>query len=125
LTHYIVQHIGLDINFHHPRGSGLKLADEVVELYESDKEHAEIFTQVSSGTTFSQVEILSWFLLQTRTEIQDHLPMESRQKQNGDVFMTFPIRFKPGTFHMPTEDGNVDLSQLKLMCKITISDRDG
>lgn len=120
---YEVEHVGLDVDFHHPHGRGLKLATETISAFEAQREHAEIFVQNSSGTGFSCDEILNWFLLQTRTTIADHLPAEARSKPGHHVMLTVPIRFEPGTFYMATEEGNVDLSALKLMCKVTITAR--
>ncbi|MBF0248767.1 MAG: hypothetical protein HQL36_11975 [Alphaproteobacteria bacterium] len=119
-----VLHIGMDMDFHHPRGRDLKLAAEVVDAFEHAREHAEIFVQNSSGTAFSADELLDWFLLQSQTTIADHLPPATLEKAEepggGDVFVTFPIRFQPDAFHMRTEDGPQDLSALKLMARVTI-----
>ena len=118
-----VEHVGLDVDFHHPQGRNLKLAYSVVSAFEADREHAEIFIQNSSGLGFSCDEILSWFLLQTGTTLAQHLPTEALNKGSGAVLLTVPIRFEAGTFHMATEAGDVDLAALKLMCKVRISRR--
>ena len=120
-----VEHVGLDVDFHHPQGRGLKLSPETISAFEAEREHAEIFVQTSSGTGFSCDEILNWFLLQTQTTLADHLPVEARTKPGQHVMLTVPIRFEPGTFYMATEEGNVDLSALKLMCKVTVIQRNG
>jgi len=120
-----VTHIGFEMAFHHPRGGDLNPADSVIEAYEADKEHAEIFVQNATGTAFSQVEILNWFLLQTRTTLAEHLPPQALKKDSGPVLLTVPIRFKPGTFHMQTEAGTQDLSHLKLMCKVMVQHGEG
>ncbi|PHS76525.1 MAG: hypothetical protein COB59_11060 [Rhodospirillaceae bacterium] len=121
MSPYTVEHIGLDMAFHHPRGANLKLADAVIEAYETDKEHAEIFVQTATDTAFSPVEILNWFLMQTQTTISDHLPKNTRPSEGHPVLMTFPIRFEIGTFSLQTEAGKTDLSHLKLMCKISLN----
>jgi len=122
-----VQHIGLDMDFHHPQGRDLKLDDAVIEAFETERENAEIFIQNASGTAFSTEELLSWFLLQTGTTLADQLPQSALaaalEKGEGHVFMTFPIRFEPGVFHMITIDGAQDLSALKVMSKVTIHKR--
>jgi len=118
---YAVEHIGLDMAFHHPRGSSLKLANEVIEIYETDKEHAEIFVQTATDTAFSPVEMLNWFLMQTKTTVADHFPKGTQPSEGHPVLMTFPIRFENGTFTLKTEEGATDLSHLKLMCKITLN----
>ena len=118
-----VQHIGLDMTFHHPKGRDLGLDAAVIEAFESEREHAEIFIQNATGTAFSTEELLSWFLLQTGTTLADQLPKSALDKGEGHVFVTFPIRFEPGVFHMITEEGAQDLSALKVMSKVTIHKR--
>ena len=122
---FTVEHVGLDVDFYHPEGRTLKLADTVVEAFEAERENAEIFVQSASGTAFSCDEILSWFLLQTATTLAQHLPAQALDKGAGEVLLTVPIRFQPGTFHMNTEAGDVDLSALKLMCKVGFQRRNG
>lgn len=124
-SRFHVTHIGFEMAFHHALGADLNPAADVIEAYEADKEHAEIFVQNSSGTAFSQAEILNWFLLQTRTTLDEHLPPQALEADAGPVLLTVPIRFKPGTFHMQTEAGIQDLSHLKLMCKVTAQSRKG
>lgn len=118
-----VQHIGLDMSFHHPKGRDIGLDAAVVESFESEREHAEIFIQNASGTAFSTEELLNWFLLQSQTTLADNLPKGALDKGEGHVFVTFPIRFEKGTFHMFTEFGALDLSALKVMTKVTINKR--
>ena len=124
-----VEHIGMDMDFHHPRGRDLGLDASVVEAFELEREHAEIFIQNASGTAFSADELLDWFLLQTGTTLADHLPQGALDKaeQTGQtqVYVPFPIRFEPGNFSMRTEDGIQDLSALKLMAKVTLHKRGG
>jgi hypothetical protein len=120
-----VEHVGLDVDFYHPQGRSLKLADGVIEAFEAQREDAEIFVQNSSGTGFSCDEMLSWFLLQTRTTLAAHLPPQALERGHGQVMLTVPIRFEPRTFHMSTETGEVDLCALKLMCKVTLVPRNG
>lgn len=120
-----VEHVGLDVDFYHPQGRSLKLADRVIEAFETLREDAEIFVQSSSGTGFSCDEMLSWFLLQTGTTLAAHVPPQALERGHGHVMLTVPIRFEPGAFHMNTEDGDVDLSALKLMCKVTLVPRNG
>ena len=122
---FVVEHVGLDVNFHHPQGNTLKLAAEVVTAFEATREDAEIFVQHASGTSFSCDEILSWFLLQTGTTLADHLPLHTLNVGTGQVMLTVPIRFEQGQFYMATEVGDVDLSALKLMCKVNITRRNG
>lgn len=123
-THtFEVEHIGLDMTFHHPKGRDLRLAPDVVEAFETERENAEIFIQNASGTGFSTEELLSWFLLQSGTSLAEQLPKTALEKGEGHVFVTFPIRFEKGTFHMQTEEGPQDLSALKLMSKITVHKR--
>jgi len=123
VSSYTVEHIALDIAFYHPCSTDLPIAEEVVEIYEVQKEHAEIFTQKETGVTFSQVEILNWFLMQTQTTIADHLP--KAPNDDKPKFITFPIRFEPNTFSMQTAEGEQDLSHLKLMCKVILLNTDG
>ncbi len=122
-----VQHIGLDMDFHHPKGRNLRLDEKVVEQFETDREHAEIFIQNASGDGFSTEELLSWFLLQTGTTLAQHVPQkalkDALEKGKGHVFVTFPIRFEQNTFHMITEEGPQDLSALKVMSKVIIQRR--
>ncbi|MCW8916531.1 MAG: hypothetical protein OQK24_11860 [Magnetovibrio sp.] len=123
-----VQHIGLDMDFHHPKGRNLRLDDKVVEQFETDREHAEIFIQNASGDSFSTEELLSWFLLQTQTTLAQHVPQkalkDALETGSGHVFVTFPIRFEANTFHMITEEGPQDISALKVMSKVTIQRRE-
>ncbi|MBL4692835.1 MAG: hypothetical protein JKY92_05845 [Magnetovibrio sp.] len=120
MAQYSVEHIALDMEFYHEHSSTLRPASHVVKAFEHDKEHAEIFMQKKTGTAFSQVEILNWFLLQTQTTIADHLPKNSPENSpENPIFLAFPIRFKENTFSVQTEEGEQDLSHLKLMCKIT------
>lgn len=118
-----VQHIGLDMEFYHPKGRDVGLAPDVVEAFESEREHAEIFIQNTSGDAFSTEELLSWFLLQTRTTLADQLPPTALEKDEGHVFVTFPIRFEQGVFHMLTEFGAQDLAALKVMTKVSFQKR--
>lgn len=127
-----VEHVGLDVDFYHPEGRNLKFAEAVVEAFEHERENAEIFVQSATGTGFSCDEILSWFLLQTDTTLAQHLPPHALDKaaadkdgSAGEVLLTVPIRFEPGMFHMATEAGEVDLSALKLMCRVTPRRRNG
>jgi len=126
---FVVQHIGLDMDFHHPKGRQLGMAPETIEKFESEREHAEIFIQSASGTAFSTEELLNWFLLQTGKSLAENLPAaaldKGRASGSGHVFVTFPIRFEEGVFHMQTEDGPQDLSGLKMMAKVTFAHRDG
>lgn len=122
---FTVTHIGFEMAFHHPKGADLNPALSVIEAYEADKEHAEIFVQNTTGTAFSQAEILNWFLLQTRTTLAEHLPPQALEFGAEPVLLTVPIRFKPGTFHMQTEDGAQDMSHLKLMCKVNVQHGEG
>lgn len=119
-----VEHIGLDMDFYHPKGRKLGLAPETVEQFERDREHGEIFIQNASGTAYSTEEMLSWFLLQTGTTLADNLPGEKLQDPPGHLFVTFPIRFEQGTFHMLTEDGPQDLSGLRVMTKVSFRRQD-
>lgn len=119
-----VQHIGLDMTFHHPKGRDLSLDAKVIEAFEKDRENAEIFIQNASGTAFSTEEMLSWFLLQSGTSLADQLPKSALEKGEGHVFVTFPIRFEKGVFHMITVEGAQDLSALKVMSKVTIHKRE-
>lgn len=120
-----VEHVGLDVEFYHPQGRNLKLADAVVEAFEKDREDAEIFVQCSSGLVFSCDEILNWFLLQTGTTLARHLPPHTLERGQGQVMLTVPIRFERNTFRMSTEAGDEDLCALKLMCKVTVARRNG
>lgn len=122
---FAVEHVGVDVDFYHPEGRNLKFADAVVDAFEAERENAEIFVQNASGDGFSCDEILSWYLLQTSTTLAEHLPPQALKKGEGPVLLTVPIRFEPDTFHMATEAGDVDLSALKLMCKVTIRRRNG
>lgn len=123
-THtFDVEHVGVDLNFHHPKGPNLEPAAEVVEAFEQDREHAEIFIQNSSGTAFSCDEILDWFLLQSQTTLADHVPPGALDKDGAKVMLTVPIRLEPGTFHMHTREGDADMSALKLLCKVTVHAR--
>lgn len=123
-THrFDVEHVGVDLDFHHPRGADLNPAPEVVEAFERAREDAEIFIQNSTGTAFSCDEILDWFLLQSRTTLADHMPPGVLDKGEGRVMLAVPIRLEPGTFHMHTEAGDVDLAALKLLCKVTVHPR--
>lgn len=125
-THlFDVEHVGVDIDFYHPKGRDLALAPDVVASFLQAREDAEIFIQNSSATQFSSDEILNWYLLQSQTTLAAHLPQEALDKDHGAVLLTLPIRFAPDTFHMLTEDGNVDLKALKVMCKVTITRRNG
>ena len=119
MTEYTIEHIGIDMAFHDPRSASLKLDDTIIEAYEMQKELAEIFVQTATDTAFNQIEILNWFLMQTQTTISDHLPNGGLSSNDPPVLMTFPIRFEPKTFTMLTQDGAMDLSHLKLMCKIS------
>lgn len=118
MSRYRIEHIALDMAFHNQGRAQISPAAAVVEAFEGDKEHAEIFIQTATNESFSQIEILNWFLLQTRTTIADHLP-PGAFATDKPVFVTFPVRFEPGTFHMQTTAGIGDISHLKLMCKVT------
>lgn len=120
-----VEHIGLDADFYHPKGRDLKLAPEVVAAFEDAREDAEIFVQNSTRTAFSCDELLNWFLIQSRSDLARHLPPALLKRGEGQVLLTVPIRFKPDTFHMLTEEGPQDLAGVKLMCKVTVRPAQG
>ena len=117
---FAVEHIGFEADFHHSKGKKLALSESVISAFESEKDDAEIFIQNASSTPFSSDEILSWFLLQTNTSLDKHLPADALERSGGDVFVTFPIRFEEGVFHMETVEGNVDLRLLNLLVKVSI-----
>ena len=116
---FVAEHIGFEADFHHALGKKLTLSESVISAFEAKKDDAEIFIQNASGTPFSSDEILSWFLLQTNTNMDKHLPNDALER-GGDVFVTFPIRFEEGVFHMETVEGNVDLRLLNLLVKVSI-----
>ncbi|MDH5187414.1 MAG: hypothetical protein OEW37_00495 [Rhodospirillaceae bacterium] len=117
---FAVQHIGFEADFYHPLGKGLTLSENVVSAFEDEKDDAEIFIQTASNTHFSSDEILSWFLLQTNTSLDGHIPPDALERGGGDIFVTFPIRFDEGVFHMETLQGNVALRALSLLVKVSI-----
>ena len=117
---FAAEHIGFEADFHHLQGKELALSAGVISTFEAEKDDAEIFIQNASGTPFSSDEILSWFLLQTNASLDKHLPQDALERGGGDVFVTFPIRFEEGVFHMETVEGNVDLRLLNLLVKISI-----
>lgn len=115
-THrFRVEHIGFEADFYHAQGKNLKLGTATVERYEMEKDDAEIFVQHASDTAFNSDEILSWFLLQTNTTLADHLPQNASDQP---VFVTFPIRFDRGVFHMDTQQGSQDLRALNLLVRV-------
>lgn len=123
-----VVHIGMDMEFYHELGRDLNLTEDTYESFDEDRENAQIFVQNSTGTAFSCDEILNWYLIQSRTNLDRHLPPHAlegaREKGEYMIFVTFPIRFKPGMFHMATVEGEQDLSHLKLLVQITAKRRD-
>lgn len=112
-----VEHVGLEADFDHPKGRNLALSGDTAHAFEQDREHADIFTQVSTGALFSTTDMLNWFLLQSDSQLEDHLAATAGAS-NRPVLLTIPIRFGPEPFTMETVDGVVALRGLKLLLRI-------
>ncbi len=114
-----INHLGFQAEYYHPDSDSLELPRQTVDLYENKKEEAEIFIHNADGGGFNSRELLHWFLIQTGTELTDHLPNGAEKVDGGPVFVTFPIRFRENTFHMITDAGTTDLKALGLFVTVT------
>ncbi len=114
-----IDHLGFQAEYYHPDGEGLELPHETIDLYENNKEEAEIFIHNDDGLGFNSRELLHWFLIQTGTQLADHLPSAAKKGDGGASFVTFPIRFRENTFHMMTDAGATDLKALSLLVAVT------
>jgi len=115
-----INHIGLDIDFYHPESDTLKLPQETENLYGIDKEKAAIFTETASGLDYSSEEMLEWYFSQSKKTLAEHLPhRNSSDVQPPRMAVIFPIQFPPNTFHIMTEQGNVDIKTLRLAVEVS------
>ncbi|MEE9545011.1 MAG: hypothetical protein V3V55_05400 [Rhodospirillales bacterium] len=119
---FMLHHIGFEADYHHPDSGNLQLSRQTVDAYENEKGGAEIFFQNATGEGFSSQHLLDWFLAQTRTTIADYLPPDGAVKEGG-CYVTLPIKFQEGHFHMMTAAGAADLKTLKLYVRITVRPR--
>lgn len=115
-----VKHIGFEVKYHHPDSDALELPPATVDHYENKKEKARIFIQSGEEEAFSSVELLEWFLLQTKTSLTDHLPKDAGEWQDGRCFVAFPMRFPENMFHMTTSAGRTGMKSLKLLIQVTV-----
>lgn len=110
----IVQHLGFDADFHHPKGRDLKLSERVVDAYENAKERARIFLDVADATAIDAPEVLKRF---GRTGLRERLEEHEKQSPGGGM-VTLPIAFPEGVLRMETEDGLRDVRLLTLIVRI-------
>jgi len=115
-----VEHLGFEAKYYHPDSDSLDLPGATVDLYENHKDQARIFIQNVTGDAFSSAELLDWFLLQTQTRLDEHLPENAGEGDAMRCFVTFPMRFPEGMFHMATNAGNTDMKSLKLLIQVTL-----
>jgi len=115
-----VKHIGLDIDYYHDESETLKLPSETQDLYGVDKEKAALFTETASGLDYSSEEMLEWYFTQSSKSLAEHLPPRSgSDKQPPRTAIIFPIQFPPGTFHIMTDRGTVDIKTLRLAVEVS------
>jgi hypothetical protein len=118
---YVISHIGLDIDFYHPQSDQLKLPRETEDLYAIDKEKAALFTETASGLDFSSEEMLEWYFTHSKKTLDEHLPKRGNSDaQPPRQAIIFPIQFPPGTFHIMTEQGAVDIKALRLAIEVSV-----
>jgi len=115
-----IEHLGFEAKYYHPDSDSLDLPGATVDLYENQKEQARIFIQSEPNEPFSSAELLEWFLLQTKTELTAHLPEDAGNDDKKHCFVTFPMRFPEGMFHMETNAGNTGMKALKLLIRVTL-----
>lgn len=120
MKQHVIKHIGLDIEFHHPDSDKIKLPVETENLYAIDKEKAAIFTETASGMDFNSEEILDWYFTQSTKTLAEHMPKQpNSDKPPPRVAIIFPIQFPPGTFHIMTDRGAVDIKALRLAVAVS------
>ncbi|MBO33691.1 MAG: hypothetical protein CMM74_12070 [Rhodospirillaceae bacterium] len=115
---FTLHHIGFETDYYYHDSGNLQLSTQTIDSYENKKEGAEIFFQNATGEGFSSQHMLAWFLTQSRTTIADHLPPPGKIKA-GRCYLTLPIKFQEGHFHMMTASGVADLKTLKLYVRVT------
>ena len=114
-TPRIVQHLGFDADFHHPKGRDLKLSERVVDAYENAKEHARVFLDVATGAAIDAPEVLKRY---GRVGLRERLEEHEKNSPGGGM-VTLPIAFPEGILRMETEDGLQDVRILTLIVRIT------
>lgn len=110
----IVQHLGFDADFHHPKGRNLKLSQRVVDAYENNKERARIFLDVAGGDAVDAAGALKRF---GRKGLRERLEEHEKTSPGGGM-VTLPIAFPKGVLRMETEDGLQDVRLLTLIVRI-------
>ena len=110
----IVQHLGFDADFFHPKGRDLKLSERVVDTYENAKERARVFLDVATGGAIDAPEVLKKF---GRNGLRERLEEHEKNSPGGGM-VTLPIAFPEGVLRMETEDGLQDVRILTLIVRI-------
>lgn len=110
----IVQHLGFDADFYHPKGRDLKLSERVIDTYENNKEHARVFLDVARGDVVDSAEALKRF---GRNGLRERLEEHEKNSPGGGM-VTLPIAFPEGVLRMETEDGLQDVRILILIVRI-------
>jgi hypothetical protein len=110
----IVQHLGFDADFYHPKGRDLKLSERVIDAYENAKERARVFIDVASGAVIDAPDVLKRF---ARQGLRERLEEHEKQSPGGGM-VTIPIAFPEGVLRMETEDGLQDVRLLTLIVRI-------
>lgn len=110
----VVQHLGFDADFYHPKGRDLALSERVVDAYENAKEKARVFLDVATGGAIDAPEVLKRFARQgLRERLEEH-----EKESPGGGMVTIPIAFPEGVLRIETAEGLQDVRILTLIVRI-------
>ena len=86
-TPRIVQHLGFDADFYHPKGRDLALSERVVDAYENAKERARVFLDVATSGAIDAPEVLKQY---GRQGLRERLEEHEKDSPGGGM-VTLPI----------------------------------
>lgn len=113
-TPRIVQHLGFDADFYHPKGRDLALSERVVDAYENAKERARVFLDVATSGAIDAPEVLKQY---GRQGLRERLEEHEKDSPGGGM-VTLPIAFPEGVLRMETIEGLQDVRILTLIVRI-------
>lgn len=114
---FILHHMGMDLEFHHPEGKTLKPSAEVEDLYGTDKEQAAVFLR-ADGTAFTAEDLTKLFLSRSDQGVEAFVTHGTPGMNKRLARAVFPMEFPEGMIAMETEAGRVDVKRLKIAVEL-------
>lgn len=111
---FLLEHVGVEVDFHHPKGRDLKVSAKTEELYGMEKEVAAIFVRSRDGERFSPDDMLKVFLSRSEAPLAEFVVEGTPGRGKAVARAVFPMTFPEGMMHMETEEGDVDVKTLKI-----------